>query len=154
MFKPFRHLFIHKKQHNKNDKYIEIPESEMNEELKRHILELELLGEEYTEVLQNKYTNKFERYGKKNLKIWVCRDIDGEEIEDLSSEECLEREYRSQVAINFDGFTAKEDAYAYYIQLWYYFGGHSNGTGTLYNLSVNNLENDIEETLEKIFKQT
>ncbi len=136
-----------------NDKYISVPESEINENLKRDIVKLERLGEVYSESLQYKYKSKFERDGKRNLKIWVCRDIDGDQISNLSSEQCLEKEYRSQVAINFEGFTDEEDAYIYYIQLWYYFGGYFKGSGALYDLSKNHLETDIKEKVEEILKQ-
>jgi hypothetical protein len=57
------------------------------------------------------------------------------------------------VAINFDGFTDEEDAYVHYIQLWYYFSGYFKGTGTLYDLSKNRLEADIEEKLEELLNQ-
>ncbi len=116
-------------------------------------MKLEEAGEAYSKSLQHKYRNKFEHDGKQNLKIWVCRDIDGDQLPNLSSEQCLEKEYRSQVAINFDGFTDEEDAYVYYIQLWYYFGGYFKGSGTLYDLSKNYLEADIEEKIEEILKQ-
>ncbi|GAB1776479.1 hypothetical protein PMEGAS67_19560 [Priestia megaterium] len=83
----------------------------------------------------------------------MCRDIDGDQLPNLSSKQCLEKEYRSQVAINFDGFTDEEDAYVHYIQLWYYFSGYFKGTGTLYDLSKNRLEADIEEKLEELLNQ-
>ncbi len=136
-----------------DDKYILVLESEINENLKRDIVKLEEVGEAYSESLHHKYRNKFEHDGKQNLKIWVCRDIDGDQLPNLSSEQCLEKEYRSQVAINFDGFTDEEDAYVHYIQLWYYFSGYFKGTGTLYDLSKNHLEADIEEKLEELLKR-
>ncbi|WP_235712217.1 hypothetical protein [Bacillus mycoides] len=112
-----------------------ISESEINEELKRKIVELERLGSEYSKVLQKKYINEFERKGKRNLKIWVNRDIDGDEIEDLNSEKCLEKEYRSEIIIDFNDVTVEDDEYADFIQLWYYYGGYFKGTGTLYDTS-------------------
>lgn len=136
-----------------DDKYILVPESEINENLKRDIVKLEEVGDAYSENLQHKYRNKFARDGKQNLKIWVCRDIDGDQLPNLSSKQCLEKEYRSQVVINFDGFTDEEDAYVHYIQLWYYFSGYFKGTGTLYDLSKNRLEADIEEKLEELLNQ-
>ncbi|MCQ9284606.1 hypothetical protein ACOSZH_02905 [Priestia megaterium] len=153
MFYKLKKLFTDKQDQETNDKYILVPESEINETLKREIVKLEEAGEAYSESLQHKYRNKFERDGKQNLKIWVCRDIDGDQLPNLSSEQCLEKEYRSQVAINFDGFTDEEDASVYYIQLWYYFGGYFKGSGTLYDLSKNYLEADIEEKIEEILKQ-
>jgi len=136
-----------------DDKYILVPESEINETLKRDIVKLEEVGEAYCKSLQHKYRSKFEHDGKQNLKVWVCRDIDGDQLPNLSSKQCLEKEYRSQVAINFDGFTDEEDAYVHYIQLWYYFSGYFKGTGTLYDLSKNRLEADIEEKLEELLNQ-
>lgn len=153
MFDKLKKLFMDKQDQETNDKYILVPESEINETLKREIVKLEEVGEAYSKSLQHKYRNKFEHDGKQNLKIWVCRDIDGDQLPNLSSEQCLEKEYRSQVAINFDGFTDEEDAYVHYIQLWYYFGGYFEGSGTLYDLSKNYLEADIEEKIEEILKQ-
>lgn len=123
---------------------------EINEELKRNIVELERLGEEWGKVLQRKFADVFESQGKQNLRIWICRDIDGDEIEDLTSEKCLEKEYRSQIAIDYDGPKFDDDFYADTIELWYYFGGYFKGSGTLYDLSKNDLETDIEKTLKTL----
>ncbi|MEJ9305093.1 hypothetical protein ABEW33_21140 [Priestia megaterium] len=153
MFDKLKKLFMDKQDQEADDKYILVPESEINETLKRDIVKLEEVGEACCKSLQHKYRSKFERDGKQNLKIWVCRDIDGDQLPNLSSKQCLEKEYRSQIAINFDGFTDEEDAYVYYIQLWYYFGGYFKGTGTLYDLSKNHLEADIEEKLEELLNQ-
>ena len=153
MFDELKKLFMDKQDQEADDKYILVPESEINETLKRDIVKLEEVGEAYCKSLQHKYRSKFERDGKQNLKVWVCRDIDGDQLPNLSSKQCLEKEYRSQVAINFDGFTDEEDAYVHYIQLWYYFSGYFKGTGTLYDLSKNRLEADIEEKLEELLNQ-
>ncbi|AJI20929.1 hypothetical protein H8R29_08240 [Priestia megaterium] len=153
MFDKLKKLFMDKQDQEADDKYILVPESEINETLKRDIVKLEEVGEAYCKSLQHKYRSEFERDGKQNLKIWVCRDIDGDQLPNLSSKQCLEKEYRSQIAINFDGFTDEEDAYVYYIQLWYYVGGYFKGTGTLYDLSKNHLEADIEEKLEELLNQ-
>ncbi|OAH59211.1 MULTISPECIES: hypothetical protein [Bacillaceae] len=45
----------------------------------------------------------------------------GDEIEGLTSEKCLEKEYRSQIAIDYDGPKFDEDFYAATIELWHYF---------------------------------
>jgi hypothetical protein len=153
LFDELKKLFMDKQDQEADDKYILVPESEINETLKRDIVKLEEVGETYCKSLQHKYRSKFERDGKQNLKVWVCRDIDGDQLPNLSSKQCLEKEYRSQVAINFDGFTDEEDAYVHYIQLWYYFSGYFKGTGTLYDLSKNRLEADIEEKLEELLNQ-
>lgn len=84
-----------------------------------------------------KYIKEFELQGKQNLRIWVCGDIDGDEIEGLTSEKCLETECRSQIAIDYEDPKMDEDFYADTIDLWYYFGGYLNSSGTLYNISKN-----------------
>ncbi|MGG3452312.1 hypothetical protein ABER98_21175 [Domibacillus aminovorans] len=152
MFDKFRRLFKKDEQNETDDRYALVSESEINEELKRNIVELEKLGEEWSEVLQRKYVNEFESQEKQNLRVWVCRDIDGDEIEGLTSEKCLEKEYRSQIAIDYDGPKFDEDFYANTIELWYYFGGYVKGSGTLYDLSKNDLEVDIEKSLKALLK--
>lgn len=111
MFNIFKLLFTAKKRDKVSDEYVKVPANEINEDLKSHVIALEKLGEKYSEVIQKEYTSKFECNGKKNLKIWICRDIDGDQLPELTSNHCLEVEYRSQVAINFEGFTDEEDAY-------------------------------------------
>ncbi|MGF7535477.1 hypothetical protein AAGG74_17635 [Bacillus mexicanus] len=139
--------FFKKKELNSNKKYIEIPNNNINLDLKKKIEELERFGEQLGISLQNQYANKFKQQGKHNLKIWVCRDIDGDEINDLTSDRCLEKEYRSQIAINFDP-QVDDDFYAATIELWYYYGGFKNsGIGTLYNLDQNDLRKEIEEEI-------
>ncbi|KQL36084.1 hypothetical protein [Psychrobacillus sp. FJAT-21963] len=147
MFDKYKKLFKYDEQNNIDDRYVLIPVSTINEELTKNIVELEKLGEELTMVLQRKYAKVFENQGKTNLSIWISRDIDGDEIEDSTSEKCLVKEYRSQIAIDYDGQKLNEDIYAETICLWYYFGGYLKGSGTLYDLSKNNLEEDIEKAL-------
>ncbi|WP_298466907.1 hypothetical protein [uncultured Psychrobacillus sp.] len=60
------------------------------------------------------------------------------------------KEYRSQIAIDYDSPKLEDDFYADTIQLWYYFGGYSEGSGTLYDLTKNDLETDIEEALKNV----
>lgn len=91
----------------------------------------------------------FENQGKQNLRIWVCRDIDGDESNELTSENCLEKEYRSQIVIDFDDDSVEDDEYADIIQLWYYYGG---GTGTLYDITKNSLVEDMEVALKTLLK--
>ena len=146
----FRKFFKKDRQEEIDEKYVLVSESEINEELKRNIVELERLGDEWSKVLQRKYRDIFESQGKQNLRIWVCRDIDGDEEEDLTSERCLEKEYRSQISIDYDGPKFDDDFYADTIELWYYFGGYSEGSGAVYALSKNDLEKDIEEALKKL----
>ncbi len=51
------------------------------------------------------------------------------------------------------GLQTEEDAYVHYIQLWYYFSRYFKGTGTLYDLSKNRLEADIEEKVKRNYEQ-
>ncbi|MFF2501734.1 hypothetical protein [Peribacillus sp. NPDC058075] len=130
------------------ERYAFIP---VNEELKRNIIKLEVLGEELGKVLQRKYANKFESKGKQNLRIWICRDIDGDEITDITSQKCLELEYRSQIAIDYDG--PQYDVYADTIELWHFSDViKGKAYGTIYNLTKCNLETEIEATLIKLLK--
>ncbi|MEC0343877.1 hypothetical protein [Peribacillus frigoritolerans] len=132
------------------ERYVFIP---VNEELKRNIIELEGLGEELGKVLQRKYANKFESKGKQNLRIWICRDVDGDEITDITSEKCLELEYRSQIAIDYNGPKYDEDFYADTIELWHFSDViKGEAFGTIYNLTKCNLETEIEATLIKLLK--
>ncbi|AQQ53218.1 hypothetical protein [Planococcus lenghuensis] len=154
MFGKFRKIF--KKElleQEKNDLYVFIPETEINEKLKRNVVELERVAGELAKSLQIKYVKEFENQGKLNLRIWVSRDIDGDEEEDLTSERCLEKEYRSQIAIDYDGPKYDDDFYARTFGLWYYFGGYFKGSGTLYDLTKNDLEADIEEILKNLLKK-
>ena len=88
----FRKVFKKDKQEEIDEKYVFVSESEINEEeLKRNIVELERLGDERSKVLQRKYGNILKAKENKNLRIWVCRYIDGDEEEDLISERCLKK---------------------------------------------------------------
>ncbi|KFF56335.1 hypothetical protein CM50_10385 [Bacillus subtilis] len=151
MWKTLRQLF--KKQKNQSpidEGYIQIPEKDINQVLKQVIFELESLGEAVSEKLQNKYAGVFEAQGKPNLSIKVCRDIDGDVINDLTAERCLEKEYRSQITINYyqPAKAYDEDLDCFTIDLWYYYGGFvGSGCGTLFDLNNNDLEKEIEEML-------
>jgi len=153
LFNKFKKIFLRKQQNEETDRYIIVQNDEINEDLKQHINALEKLGERYSKDLENEYKSKFESDGKKNLKIWVCRDIDGDQIQGLTSDQCLEGEYRSQIAINYDGFTDEEDAYVYYIKLWGFSRGRKS-IGGLYDLSKYNLKKEIEDTLSEVLKAT
>ncbi|MCB7153201.1 MULTISPECIES: hypothetical protein [Bacillus] len=151
MWKTLRQLF--KKQKNQSpidEGYIQIPEKDINQVLKQVIFELESLGEAVSEKLQNKYAGVFEAQGKPNLSIKVCRDIDGDVINDLTAERCLEKEYRSQITINYyqPAKAYDEDLDCFTIDLWYYYGGFVGSCcGTLFDLNNNDLEKEIEEML-------
>lgn len=153
LFNKLKNFFWSNQRDEETDRYIIVQNEEINEDLKQHINALERLGERYSKDLESEYKSKFESDGKKNLKVWVCRDIDGDQIQGLTSDQCLEGEYRSQIAINYDGFTDEEDAYVYYIQLW----GCSRGRksiGGLYDLSKYDLKKEIEDTLSEVLKET
>ena len=66
----FWKFFKKDRQEEIDEKYVFVSESEINEELKRNIVELERLGDEWSKVLQRKYANIFESQGKQNLRIW------------------------------------------------------------------------------------
>lgn len=134
MLDKLRRFFKKDEQSKLVDKYNLVPKNGMNEGLKRNIIELEQLGEECSKVLQKKYESVFEIQEKPNLRIWICRDIDGDEVKCLTSGKCLEKEYRSQIAIDYDRPKFEDEFYADTIELWYYFGGYSEGSGTLYDI--------------------
>ncbi|MBY8914223.1 hypothetical protein KY305_15895 [Bacillus sp. YC2] len=152
MWKSLRHLL--KKQINQSpiaEGYIQITEKDINLELKQRIFKLESLGEAVSKKVQKKYKDVFEAEGKQKLSIKICRDIDGDVLNDLSAERCLEKEYRSQITINY--YQPKKEAYdedldCFTIDLWYYYGGfQGTGCGTLFDLNNNDLEKEIEEVL-------
>ncbi|MBK4203086.1 hypothetical protein EGI09_03835 [Bacillus subtilis] len=151
MWKTLRQLFKKQKNQSSIDEgYTLISEKDINQELKQVIFELESLGEAVSEKLQNKYIDVFEAKDKPNLSIKVCRDIDGDVINDLTAERCLEKEYRSQIAINFyrPAKVYDKDIDCITMDLWYYYGGFvGSGCGTLFDLNNNDLEKEIEEML-------
>ncbi|MCY8837732.1 hypothetical protein [Bacillus atrophaeus] len=150
MRKALRQLFKKQKDQSQIDEsYLQIPEKNLNLELKQKIIELERLGEVVSEKLQNKYTDVFENQGKQNLTIQICRDIDGDILRDLTTDRCLEKEYRSRITINYEAVKAyDEDLDCFTIDLWYFYGGYKEtGCGTLFDLNNNDLEKEIEEAL-------
>lgn len=149
MFNVLKKLFTSSTNNKHDDSYILVPENEMNSQLRTKIIELENLGKRYSNELQKVYAKRFEESGMKNLKVWLHRDIDGDEIEILTAERFFEKEYRSIVAINFDSNDNGND-FVTYLQLWYYYGGYKKGEGTLYNSSKSDLKMDIEKILKEI----
>jgi hypothetical protein len=148
MFNILKMLFSNQDDKD-NNVYIAVQEDEMDSELRNRIFKLENLAKGLTQELQRKYAPQFKDSGKPNLKVWVHRDIDGDEIELLTLERFFTKEYRAVVAINFDREDSDGD-FVTYIQLWYYFGGYRKGEGTLYNSATRNLKADIEEVLNEI----
>ncbi|CAG9614993.1 hypothetical protein BACCIP111899_04227 [Bacillus rhizoplanae] len=134
-----------------------ISKSEINEELEKKIMHLETTAEELCIKYQAIYKDPFEKKGKRNLQLWIARDIDGDESNQLTSSQCLEAEYRSLIAIDYEGEPKlDEDFYICTIELWYYYQGFSrnSGTGHLYISSVNQLEEEITETLELLLNES
>ncbi|QJX80341.1 hypothetical protein [Priestia megaterium] len=148
MFNRFRR-FLTKQDKKENDAYITVEENEMDSELKNRIYKLENYAKSLTQELQRKYAIQFKEQGKSNLKIWVYRDIDGDEIKDITFNRFFEKEYRSLVAINFD-YEDNDDIFITYIELWYYHRGHKKGQGTLYDSSIYNLKREIEDLLNEL----
>ncbi|SFD03101.1 hypothetical protein SAMN04488168_11536 [Bacillus sp. 491mf] len=134
-----------------------ISKSEINEELKKKIMHLETTAEELCIKYQAIYKDPFEKKGKRNLQLWTARDIDGDESNQLTSSQCLEAEYRSLIAIDYEGEPKLDEGfYRCTIELWYYYQGfsHNSGTGHLYISSVNQLEEEITETLELLLNES
>ena len=85
---------------------------------------------------------------RKNVVLWISRDIDGEELEKLTYENCLEIEYRSQIASDYGGPKFNEEFYAETIELLYNFGSYIEITGKIYHLK----NKDLKLVLEKIWQ--
>ncbi|WP_456363551.1 hypothetical protein [Priestia aryabhattai] len=152
MFNVLKKLFTSSRNDKYDNSYISVSENEMNSQLRTKIIELENLGKIYSDELQKEYAKRFKESGMGNLKVWLHRDIDGDEIEILTSERFFEKEYRSMVAINFNSNDNGND-FVTYLQLWYYFGGYKKGEGTLYNTSERDLKMDIEKILKVILSK-
>ncbi|MBL4965096.1 hypothetical protein [Bacillus halotolerans] len=67
MWKALRQLLKKQNQSPIDEGYLQIPEKDINLELKQKIFELESLGEVVSKKLQNKYIDVFEAQGKPNL---------------------------------------------------------------------------------------
>ena len=63
-------------------------------------MELESISEDICSKYQKIYEERFAQKGKLNLKLSIKRDIDGDELEELTSKNCLEYEYRSKLILN------------------------------------------------------
>ncbi|MET7021716.1 hypothetical protein CN326_23405 [Bacillus sp. AFS018417] len=137
---------------NEFNQYIEIPKSEINEDLKQRIMELERISEEFCNKYQEMYKEAFKKNGKENLRLWITRDIDGDCLESITSNECLDYEYRSEIGFDYDGPKTWEVCT---IHLWYYYQGYfkNSGVGTFYNGTIEQLEKEIIETLEHLLNE-
>lgn len=148
----FKSLFKSRPQ-SIDTQYVEIPDTAFNENLKKEIQKLESYAEELAGRLQKKYSNEFEKKNRKNLKVCLERDIDGDEVEGISSDDAFEKEYRSVLAVKYDDFEDDEQDVGLDISLWYYYGGYRHGTGGLYKLAHNNLESEMEEALKELLER-
>lgn len=133
--------------------YVGIPDTTFDEKLKREIQALERYAEEVAKSLQKKYAEEFEKKNRKNLKVYLDRNIDGDEVEGISSDNAFKKEYRSILAVEYDDFKDDEQYEDIDISVWYYFGGYRHGTGTLYKLAQDNLEMEMEEALKELLKR-
>ncbi|MFQ3546190.1 hypothetical protein Q7A53_19075, partial [Halobacillus rhizosphaerae] len=68
-------------------------------------------------------------------------------------ESCLEKEYRSQIAIDYDGEKFDDEFYAATVYLWYYSSGYIKGTGTLFDLKNNDFKIEVEKELKELLRQ-
>ncbi|ADY22272.1 hypothetical protein P4U05_05110 [Bacillus paranthracis] len=148
MFKWFQ------KENNKGNEgedgqYLEIKNEQINEQLKQKIMELENLSEDICSKYQKIYEERFVQKGKLNLKLSIIRDIDGDELEELTSNNCLEYEYRSEINFECDALKTEEVCT---ILLWYYYKGYrkSSNIGTLYSGTINELEEEVKTILEEL----
>lgn len=151
MFKQFWAWLRGEKMEENIDSRLIIPKSEINEELKKKVMNLETIAEELCVKYQAMYKLAFEEKGKKNLRLLVARDIDGDESDQLTSVQCLEVEYRSLIAIDYEGdLKIDEDFHRCVIELWYYYQGYlrDRRKGHLYINSVEQLEKELKDTLE------
>ncbi|PFR80959.1 hypothetical protein CN936_26330 [Bacillus cereus] len=133
----------------KDEQYLEIKNEQINEQLKQKIMELESISEDICSKYQKIYEERFAQKGKLNLKQSIKRDIDGDELEELTSKNCLEYEYRSEINFEYDASKSWEVCT---ISLWYYYQGYrkSSSIGTLYSGTINELEEEVKATLEEL----
>lgn len=137
-----------------SQKYITIALDQINEALKNKIIELESQAETMAKKFQYRYAAQFEAQKKRNFTVWVSRDIDGDEISTLTADCCLEKEYRSQLAINYNDPAEDNDFYEATITLWHYQRGFFRSSASLYDAAKNDLEKELEDTLERLLHQT
>lgn len=145
----FKSLFKSRSQ-SLDTKYVEIPDTDFDINLKREIQNLESYAEDLASSLQKKYSKEFEKKNRKNLKVYLERNIDGDEVEGISSDNAFEKEYRSVFAVEYDDFEDDEQYEDIDILLWYYYGGYRHGSGGLYKLAQDNLEIEMEVALKEL----
>lgn len=103
--------------------------------------------------MQNEYAKDFQRKTGKILWVRLQRDIDGDVDAGLSAENASKKEYRSLLAVDWETSEIDEELEGIDIPLWYYFGGYRQGTGTIYNQSLDKLELEIVSAIEELLKQ-
>ncbi|MCP2036423.1 hypothetical protein L1279_003465 [Planomicrobium sp. HSC-17F08] len=136
------------------EKYLTIASKGINEEIKNKVMELESLAERLAEQFHIHYADQFEAQKKRNFSIWVSRDLDGDEISTLTADCCLEKEYRSQLAVNYNDPGEDNDFYEATITLWHYRKGFFRSSAFLYNTAKYDLEKDLEAALEHLLTRT
>lgn len=135
------------------NKYMIIAPEGINEDVKNKVMELEILAGALAEHFQARYADQFEAQKKRNFSVWVTRDLDGDEISTLTADCCLEKEYRSQLAVNYNDPAEDNDFYEATITLWHYRRGFFRNSAALYDESKNDLEEDLENTLKRLLRQ-
>ncbi|WKA57292.1 hypothetical protein QWY16_12360 [Planococcus shenhongbingii] len=131
-------------------KYISIDAEGIDEELKNRIVEMENLAENLAKKMQLQYAAQFEEQKKRNFSVWLSRDLNGDVLESLSADCCLDKEYRSRIAIDYNDPGYDNDAYAAAITIWHHHGTFFKRFGTLFDAAKNDLEKEIEEMLKNL----
>ncbi|AQQ53284.1 hypothetical protein [Planococcus lenghuensis] len=148
-----KRLFYLQTDQSPDSRYLLIPREEMNETIKKRIMELERLAEECRVDLQTKYYAVFEKQGKHKLRIWVCGDIDGDEEDELTGTGLSGEGVPPRLVIDYDGPKYDEDFYADVIYLWHRSGASRNANGALFNKAEYELNEEIERKLNELLGQ-
>jgi len=135
------------------NKYMTIAPEGINEDVKNKVMELEILAGALAERFQARYVKQFEAQKKRNFSVWVSRDLDGDEISTLTADCCLQKEYRSQLAINYNDPAEDNDFYEATITLWHYQKGFFKNYASLYDAEKYDLAIDLEHALERLLSQ-
>lgn len=128
-------------------KYISVEAEDIDERLKKTIVEMEDYAQNLAKKFQIQYAAQFEEQKKRNFSIWISRDLNGDVLEELTSCNCLENEYRSQIAVDYNDPADDNDNYAATITLWHCHGSCFKKFGTLFNAAEHDLEKEIKEKL-------
>ncbi|WP_342526578.1 hypothetical protein MKY84_13040 [Chryseomicrobium sp. FSL W7-1435] len=127
-----------KRKKNEASETLEFEKEEFDGYLKERISKLEKACEE----LASNYKIPQE-YREKGLFLEFARDIDGDEEEGLTTENCFSSEYRSLIRL----MEREEDGAIELVtnfEIWYVFSG-SGVVGSLTNFKVNEIEEIIDQ---------